>query len=151
MAPRPPIQTSQQLGVSNVRLLLRGLLVRCPACGSGHTHQPFWTIRDRCQECSLKFERIEGHAIGYIGINTIVTFGLTFVVILVGAIATKPDIAMWPLTIAAMSTAALVPTCFLRSSRTVWTAIDLIMRPLRPGEIDPRFIVVDPTVGRWKR
>jgi len=151
MAPRPPVQTSQQLGVSNTRLLARGLLVRCPACGARGTHRPFWTIRDRCQECALKFERIEGHAIGYIGINTMVTFSLTFAVILGGAIVTKPDIPFWPLAIVAMTTAALIPTVFLRSSRTVWTAIDLIMRPLRTGEIDPRFIVIDPAVGRWRR
>lgn len=146
-----PIQSSEQLGVSNARLLWRGLVVRCPACGHRHTHQSFARMRDRCQECSLRFERIEGHSMGYIGLNTIVTFTVTFLVILVGAIVTLPDIPTGALTLAAALSAGLLPVIFLRSAHTLWTAIDLIMRPLRPGELDPRFVRVDPESGRWKR
>ena len=47
--------------------------------------------------------------------------------------------------------AFLGPILFAPGSRTTWTAIDLIMRPLTPGEIDPRFIKVDPEAGPWTR
>lgn len=151
MAPARPVQSAEQLGVTNTRLLLRGLAVRCPACGHRHTHETFGRMREQCLECSLRFERIEGHSMGYIGINTIVTFGITFFVVLIGAIATVPDVPAWPLAIAAMASAGLIPLLFLRSAHTLWTAMDLIMRPLRPGEIDPRYIVVDPEGGRWRR
>ena len=100
--------------------------------------------------CSLRFERIEGHAIGYIGINTIVTFAATFAVLMGGSILTHPDIAVAPIFVAALLTSLVLPTLFLPSARTLWTAIDLIMRPLEPGEIDPRYIEVDPEMGRWK-
>lgn len=150
MAPRPPVQSSTQLGVSNAQLLWRGLIVRCPACGARHPHVSYTKLQERCPNCSLRFERIEGHSLGYIGINTIVTFSTTFVVMLVGAIVTRPTIPFWPMVGVTMVPALLLPIAFLPSSHTLWTAIDLILRPLRPGEIDPRFVVVDPEAGRWR-
>jgi hypothetical protein len=43
------------------------------------------------------------------------------------------------------------PLVFFPASRTLWTAIDLLMRPLRPGEVDPRFVLVDPLRDRKPR
>jgi hypothetical protein len=43
-----------------------------------------------------------------------------------------------------VSLALLGPLLFFPASRMLWTAIDLLMRPLAPGEIDPRFVKVDP-------
>jgi len=149
MTVHPPVQTSTQLGVSNSKMLWRGLLRRCPACGGAKTHRSYGTMLDECPQCSLKFERIFGHSIGYIGLNTVVTFGVTFVVLLVGSIATRPDIPVVPLLIATVLSAGVLPVLFLPSAHTMWTAIDLIARPLTPGEIDPRFVVVDPEVGAW--
>ena len=73
-----------------------------------------------------------------------VTFTATFVVLLVGAITLRPHIPFWPLVALALVPAGILPVVFLPSSHTLWTAIDLMMRPLTSGEIDPRFIVVDP-------
>lgn len=149
MAVHAPVQTSEQLDVSNVRMLWRGLLRRCPACGGRPTHSSYATMLDRCPTCDLHYERIFGHSLGYIGLNTVVTFSTTFVVLLVGSLLTRPDIAVVPLLIATCSTALLLPVLFLPSAHTMWTAIDLIARPLEPGEIDPRFVRVDPVAGRW--
>jgi hypothetical protein len=135
--------------VSNTAMMLRGLVRRCPACGSRPTHASYMKMLRRCPECNLKFERIFGHSLGYIGLNTIVTFSATFVVLLVGSIVTMPDIAVWPLVIAIVGTSVVLPIVFLPSAHTTWTAIDLILRPLEPGEIDPRFVRVDPEVGDW--
>ena len=44
--------------------------------------------------------------------------------------------------------AVLGPLVFFPSSRTLWTAIDLMMRPLLPWEVDPRFVKVDPLRDR---
>ena len=108
-------------------------------------------MADRCHECSLRFERTFGHSLGYIGLNTTVTFTLTFFVLLGGAIIMHPDIEPWPLLAAALTTASVFPALFLPISHTLWTAIDLILRPLEPGEIDPRFIKVDPVLGDWSK
>jgi uncharacterized protein (DUF983 family) len=144
-----PVPTSEQLGVSNTKMLWRGLLRQCPACGNHTTHSSYATMLAECPQCSLKFERIFGHSIGYIGLNTVVTFAVTFAVLLIGSIATKPDIPFWPLLIATILSAGVLPVLFLPSAHTMWTAIDLAIRPLTPGEIDPRFIKVDPVAGKW--
>lgn len=149
MTVHPPVPTSTQLGVSNSKMLWRGLLRRCPACGGKKTHRSYATMLDQCPQCSLRFERIFGHSIGYIGLNTVVTFSVTFAVLLVGSIATQPDIPVIPLLIATLLSAGVLPLLFLPSAHTMWTAIDLAVRPLTPGEIDPRFVVVDPVVGTW--
>ncbi|HOT79591.1 MAG TPA: hypothetical protein PKY13_06360 [Microthrixaceae bacterium] len=149
MTVHPPVPTSTQLGVSNTKMLWRGFLRRCPACGGRKTHSSYATLLNECPQCSLKFERIFGHSIGYIGLNTVVTFAVTFVVLLGGSIATQPDIPVVPLLIATLSAAGLLPILFLPSAHTMWTAIDLAVRPLTAGEIDPRFIKVDPVVGSW--
>ena len=118
--------------------------VRCKACWTSYGGE-----LKECPQCSLRFERIFGHSLGYIGLNTVVTFAATFLVLLVGSIATQPDIPVVPLLIATVVSAGVLPVVFLPSAHTTWTAIDLIMRPLTPGEIDPRFIKVDPVVGSW--
>jgi hypothetical protein len=41
--------------------------------------------------------------------------------------------------IASVATAVLMPLLFLPSSKTVWLAADLLMRPLEPGEVRPGY------------
>lgn len=149
MTVHPPVQTSTQLGVSNSKMLWRGFRRRCPVCDTGETHSSYAHMLEECPQCSLKFERIAGHSLGYIGLNTVLTFSLTFVVLLVGSIATQPDIPVVPLLVATLLSAGIFPALFLPSAHTMWTAIDLIVRPLTPGEVDPRFVKVDPIVGTW--
>lgn len=138
------IPTCAQLGVSNSRMLWRGILQRCPACGAGQTHRRWFHFIERCATCDLRFERIEGHSIGYIGLNTIVTFTTTFIVLLGLTIASHPHVTAMPLVIGSVASALVLPVLFLPSSHTLWTAIDLIFRPLKADEIDPRFVVIDP-------
>jgi len=139
-APRP---TTEQLGVSASTILRRGLLLQCPACGKRGLIQRWFGIAERCPTCDLRVERIEGHMIGYIGLNVVVSFTVTFVVLMAMSFASIPDVD--PLRIALVSAvpAFLGPILFAPGSRTTWTAIDLLMRPLQPGEIDPRFVKVD--------
>lgn len=144
MVPPRPTPTSIQLGVSNSKMLRRGLLQRCPVCGSGGTHRHWFRLAERCATCDLRFERIEGHSIGYIGLNVSVTFTATFVVLLGMTIASHPHVEVLPLAIGCLTTALLLPVIFQPSSHTLWTAIDLILRPLEPGEIDPRYVTIDP-------
>lgn len=89
---------------------------------------------ERCPRCGLRFERTEGHWLGYLGLNTIVSFSLLFVVLVVGFVLAAPEFEIVPLLIAGGLTAVVFPVLFVPWSRTLWTAIDLIMRPLQPGE-----------------
>jgi hypothetical protein len=90
---------------------------------------------EMCPRCRLKFERIEGHFAGAVGINTVVSIVVLFVVGIVGFLLTYPELPLTPLVTTAVATATLFPILFYPFSKTVWTAIDLRMRPPVPGEV----------------
>lgn len=89
-----------------------------------------------CPRCGLHFERIEGHWIGALGLNTIVSFGAILVTLSVGLIATLPDVPVLPLVLSNVAVAVIVPVVFYPFSRTLWTGVDIAMRPLEPFEVD---------------
>jgi uncharacterized protein (DUF983 family) len=142
--PRREIATPVQLGVRPSRLLVRGLFRRCPACGGGGIFTHWFGMSDRCPTCTLLFERVEGHWIGSLGLNTTVVFSVMLVVLLGVTLIGYPDPPIGLLLVVEILLAGLGPLLFFPSSRTLWTAMDLLMRPLRSGEIDPRFVKVDP-------
>lgn len=121
---------------STSRLLRRGLTRRCPACGQGGLFHRWMTMLERCPRCGLTFERIEGHWIGAIGMNTIVSFGALLVSTIVLLVSTLPDAPVRTLILINVSVAAIVPLLFHPFSRTLWTAIDIAMRPLEAHEVD---------------
>ncbi len=138
------IPSSEQLGVSNGMLIWRGFLLKCPACGQRGVIMGWFRMHDRCPTCDLLMERIEGHWIGYVGLNMLVCFTLTFFALMLGTVLMIPNIHPWELLGIAAIPGVFGPALFAPGSRTTWTAIDIAMRPLKPGEIDPRFVKVDP-------
>ncbi|MEM9654104.1 MAG: DUF983 domain-containing protein [Actinomycetota bacterium] len=121
-------------------LILRGLRRRCPACGRGRQFRWWVRMQPRCHHCGLTFERIEGHWIGAIGINTIVSFGILLGSLVVSFVVTFPDLPVVPLMIGHVLLAIVAPILFFPISRTLWTGIDIAMRPLEPHEVDWRAI-----------
>jgi hypothetical protein len=122
-------------------MILRGVTRRCPLCGSGDVFRSFFHARERCPRCSFPFQREEGHWIGAIGMNTIVSFGLLLVTIAVLFALTWEDPSAPLLYGAAFTVAGVTPIVFFGPSQTLWSAIDLWMRPLEPrDDVDPRFI-----------
>lgn len=118
------------------RLLLRGLTLACPACGARGHFRHWIRMKERCHRCGLVFERIEGHWIGAIGLNTIVSFGVLLVSLIISVALTLPDIPIVPLMVGNVALAVVVPVLFFPASRTLWTAVDVAMRPLEPHEVD---------------
>jgi hypothetical protein len=101
----------------------------------------FFDVRDRCPTCSFPIRREEGHWIGAVGINTIVTFGLLFVTLIGGFLLTIDERRAAPIFISCFLVAGLTPFLFFGTSQTLWSAIDLAMRPLEPrDDVDPRWI-----------
>ena len=124
------------------QLLWRGLTKRCPACGERNLFRRWVTMVDSCPRCGLVFERIEGHWTGAVGLNTIVSFGTLLIVLIVGVVISIPDIPVGPLVATCLAVAIIVPLVFHPVSRTLWTGIDIAMRPLEPFEVD--WTKVDP-------
>ena len=56
---------------SKTRLVYRALRRHCPACGGGNLFRRWFTMADRCPTCGLASDRVAGHWIGAVGINTI--------------------------------------------------------------------------------
>lgn len=122
-------------------MLWRGFWRRCPLCGSGGCFTTWFEVRDRCPTCNFPIRREEGHWIGAVGINTVVSFGLLLLTLGATIALTWDDRRAAVILIPSFAVAAIVPVAFFGSSQTVWSAIDLAMRPLEPGDqVDPRFI-----------
>jgi uncharacterized protein (DUF983 family) len=142
-----PTEPGHDPGVSPLpltvpRLLARGLAGRCPLCGASGLFQRWFTLRERCPRCNFALEeRVEGHWLGSLGMNTIVSFGALFVTLVVGVAIAYPDGALGTLLAVAVTVAVVVPLVFFPFSKTLWSAIDLAMRPLEPDDdVDPRWI-----------
>lgn len=122
-------------------MLARGLARRCPLCGSGDMFQSFFLVKERCPRCNFPIHREEGHWIGAIGMNTVVSFGALLVTLLVVFVLTWDDRSGAAVFIPAFAVAVVVPVVFFGPSQTLWSAIDLWMRPLEPeDDVDPRYL-----------
>ena len=116
-------------------LLRRGLFLRCPQCGSGRLFRFWLLMKDECPRCDLHFERIEGHWIGAIAMNTVLTLLLLLGTLVGGFAAAYPDAPSGGLFWACLAAGGLGPLVFHPFSRTTWLAIDLAMRPVTPDEV----------------
>ena len=67
------------------------------------------------------------------------SFGALLVVLLVGFLAFWPTPPLTAIIVAAIAVAGLLPLAFYPFSKTIWLAIDLMMRPLEPEEVRPGF------------
>ena len=118
-----------------VRMLLRGLFRRCPRCGGGHLFTSWLKMKPRCPRCGMRFEREEGFFLGAFTVNFGVMLISLALFIGIGIALTLPDPPPGKLAIGGMIVGVIVPTFFYPMSRTFWSAIDLIMKPLEPSEI----------------
>lgn len=101
----------------------------------------FFVVKPRCPRCNFPLQREEGHWLGAVGINTIVTFGLLFATLVVVFAATWSNRRGAPVFVASFAVAGVVPLVFFGPSQTVWSAIELLMRPLEPSDdVDVRWI-----------
>ncbi len=129
--PEPPTQ---------LRMFGRGLIKRCPVCGQRNLFRRWFRMIERCPRCGLQFERIAGHWSGDLGINTIVSFSVLFLTLIVGFAVTYPDVPGLLLFCIAVGVAIVMPLVFFPFSKSIWLAIDLMMRPPEPGEVLPEFV-----------
>lgn len=118
-------------------MFVRGVLKHCPVCGKGRLFRWWFAMRERCPRCGLRFQRIEGHWTGDLGINVIISFGTLLVTLFVAFAVSYPNPGAWmfPLVV---GVAVVMPILAYPFSKTIWLAIDLMMRPLEPGELDER-------------
>jgi uncharacterized protein (DUF983 family) len=118
----------QHLVARAVRLLGRGLCLRCPRCGARSLFRTWFTMYERCAVCQLRFEREQGYFLGAMYIN----YGVTVVLALIGsfalewwiAVSLTQQLLLW------VGFCALFPVLFFRYSRSLWLAFDHIFDPV---------------------
>jgi uncharacterized protein (DUF983 family) len=124
----------------------RGLLRRCPLCGRRGIFESWFHQRDRCPTCNYPTTRVEDQWIGAYGMNMIVSFTVLVLAIAVGFAVTYPDPPIAVLLGVCLTVAVGLPVAFQPISRSLWSAIDMAMRPPEPDDdIDPRYL---PPTGR---
>ncbi len=121
-------------------MLRRGLTKRCAVCGSGHLFDGWFRMKEHCPRCGYRFEREEGFFLGAYTINLAIAEGLLLILAIVPLIyllATRPEVSIWPFLGIGLVAAVVAPLVFYPFSRTIWSAIDLILRPSdRPEPAD---------------
>jgi uncharacterized protein (DUF983 family) len=136
---------ARQIGVGDVigatpgwgMVLRRGLGKRCPRCGGKGVYDSWFRMKDRCPTCGYRFEREPGFFVGAYLINFAIAEGLLFVLVM-GFVFWKnsrPDAGVAVPIALAVVVSIVAPMLFYPYSRTIWSAIDLVMTPLELREI----------------
>ncbi len=119
--------------------MIRGLTLACPVCGTRGLFRRWVTMVERCPTCNLRFERIEGHWLGSLSINTVVSAVALLALVTVAMVVTHADPPVPLLLGVCVAVALILPVVLFPFTRTIWSAVDLLSRPLVPGEVDPRY------------
>jgi uncharacterized protein (DUF983 family) len=108
--------------VSVVRILGRGLRLRCPRCGRTGLFRRWFAMHERCAACGLRYEREPGYFVGAIYVNYALTVALVLCTVLgldmtVGLSVTQQLGIGIPV-------AVLAPLLFFPHSRSLWLSLD---------------------------
>lgn len=120
------------------RAVARGLLRRCPVCGSRGTFESWYVRRERCPKCAFPTMRVTDQWIGAYGMNVIVSFTILVATIAAGFAVTYPDPPVASLLVLCTSVAIGFPVVFQPISWSLWSGIDVAMRPPEGTELDVR-------------
>lgn len=129
--------TGRHRATSQVRVLARGATKACGVCGRRGLFRRWVHMADDCPRCGLHFEREEGAFVGAVGMNTIMSFGVLLIAMVTFFVVTYPDVPAGAWVFLAAAAFVPVPILLYPFSKTVWLAIDLVMRPPEEGEVRP--------------
>jgi len=135
-------QHNGQVTMPAETLLRRAVRLQCPICGQRGLFRNWVQMVPECPQCGLVFGRLPGHWLGSWFLNICLVQLVVVLILIIGVAATWPDPPMWIIGGATAASALVVPFLFFPYSRTLWTAIDLAMRPLDYDEgVAPGFVL----------
>ncbi len=103
-------------------ILSRGMKLRCPRCGGSKLFRGWFRMNEKCDGCSLKYEREPGYFLGLMYINYGVTaLSLTVLYVTLHFIVGFENRA---LTIPLVAYCVLFPVLMFRHARSIWLAVD---------------------------
>jgi uncharacterized protein (DUF983 family) len=117
-------------------MLARGMVRRCPRCGSRGVFASWFRLAERCPSCRLKLERENDFFLGGYVINLAATEVLLAIALLVFVLrrASDPGTPLLPVVVIGLAISLVLPVLFYPFSLTIWMAIDLAMRPVPQEE-----------------
>lgn len=107
--------------------MLRGLKLRCPACGEGRLYKSLFTMNDECPYCHMVFVREQGYFIGAIYVNVIATESLIFFAYLLSLLVLPVTDSTIYVVLLVM--ALMLPVIFFRHARSIWLSFDYVIDP----------------------
>jgi uncharacterized protein (DUF983 family) len=134
----PPPQAFEELRVGRaLRLLSRGIRLRCPHCGRGRLRAGWLKLQAKCPACGIRTDRgEEDFFLGGMMWNIVFAEGALLLSALLIGILTWPDV---PWTLMQWSVTALmviVPFLFYPFSLGFWLANDIWIRPVTDEEME---------------
>jgi len=82
---------------------------------------------------------MEGHSLGAVAVNTVVSSALVLTVVSLALVVFGTDVSTSFLLLIAAPIGLIFPILFDPVSRTLWNALELLMRPAQPDELNQRF------------
>ena len=119
--------------VSGPRLILRGLILRCPVCGGGGLFKRWFNLKPHCPTCGFYFDREPGWYIGAMIVSTAASMTVFALAFALGVWLTWPTVPWGVLTIGNLVLVGLFHIAFYPFSKTIWLATDLIMHRMDIG------------------
>jgi uncharacterized protein (DUF983 family) len=109
------------------RVFLRAVRLSCPRCGETKLFRGWFSMRERCRLCGLRFERAQGYFVGAIYVNyaatAVITIGGYLLLWHFTTLSTTAQLLIW------LPVVALFPLWFFRYSRAFWLALELFFNP----------------------
>lgn len=116
------------------RMVARGMVGCCPRCGGRGLFVRWFSLRERCPTCGLRFDRKpeEAFFLGAYTLNLGLVLSLLCIDLFLFGMAVGDVIAApsWVFLSGAFVIAVVVPLLGYPASKTTWSAIDLTMHPL---------------------
>ena len=112
-----------------LRLVGRGVRLRCPRCGSGRLLASWFRLKSECPTCGLALDRGEhDYWLGAYAVNLVVAEFAAAALVVALVISSWPDVPWTLVQFGGAGLAILMPIFFFPFSRTLWLALDLAFR-----------------------
>lgn len=119
--------------LSGMTVIGRALRLRCPVCGVGRLFRRM-TMLEHCTHCGFRFEREVGYFTNTAVINYAVA-SLPILFIIAPLAYLRPHAIAFEIGLGFLFAIALPILCF-RHVRSLWLAIDVLVRPPAAVEFD---------------
>ena len=136
MSARPAPELLELSVTRALRLLGRGIRLRCPHCGKGHILESWFKLKLKCPVCGIRTDRgEEDFFLGGMMWNIVFSEGLLLVASLIFGILTWPDVPWTMLQWGGMALMVIAPLFFYPFSLGFWLANDIWIRPVTEEEM----------------